>query len=133
MERKAPHEPVVTDRAPKALGPYSQGVVVPGSGLVFTAGQIGIDPRTGDLVEGGTSAECEQLLKNLDAVLTAAGSGFDSVVKATFYLIDLADFALVNSIYERRVGSVLPARSTVAVSALPKGARIEVELVALRR
>jgi 2-iminobutanoate/2-iminopropanoate deaminase len=133
MGIKLTHEKIVTDEAPKALGPYSQGVVVTELGLVFTAGQIGIDPHTGELVAGGTSAECGQLLDNLEAVLSAAGSGLDRVVKATFYLIDLADFTVVNSIYERRIRGILPARSTVAVSALPKGARIEVDLIATRR
>ncbi len=133
MAMKLTHEGIATERAPKALGPYSQGVAVPELGLVFTAGQIGIDPRTGELVTGGTAAECTQLLDNLEAVLTAAGSGLDRVVRATFYLVDLADFAAVNAIYERRISGVLPARSTVAVSALPKGARIEVDFVATRR
>lgn len=126
------HERIHSDRAPAALGPYSQGVAVTELGLIYTAGQIGLDPKTGDLVAGGTAAETRQLLSNLEAVLEAAGSGMDCVVKATFFLVDMADFAAVNAIYAERVGGILPARSTVVVSALPKGARIEVELVATR-
>jgi len=129
---KLTHERITTENAPAALGPYSQGVAVTELGLVFTAGQVGLDPRTGELVPGGTEAETRRLLDNLEAVLTAAGSGLDRVVRATFYLVDLADFAAVNKIYAERIGGTLPARSTIQISALPKGARIEVDLVATR-
>ncbi len=124
------HVRVQTDRAPEAIGSYSQAVSVPELGLVFTSGQIGLDPATGKLVEGGIEAETRQVMENLSGVLEAAGSGFHRVIKATVYLIDLAEFAQVNAIYAERVGEPLPARSTVGVASLPRGARLEIDLVA---
>lgn len=120
---------VSTPDAPRAIGPYSQAVVA--NGLVFASGQVGIDPKTGELVGGGTAAQATQALENLGAVLRAAGSSFDAVVKANLYLTDLGEFALVNEIYARFVGESFPARATVGVGALPKGASFEIEAVAL--
>lgn len=119
-----------TDRAPKAIGPYSQGVEE--GNLVFLSGQIGLDPASGTLVAGGTAAEAEQVLKNLQAVLEAAGLGFADVVRTTVYLVDLADFATVNEVYGRHVRAPYPARTTVGVAALPRGARVEIDGVARR-
>lgn len=118
-----------TDAAPAAVGPYSQAIAA--AGLIFTAGQIGLDPETGALVPGGIGAEARRALDNLGAVLDAAGANFDDVVKATIFLIDMDDFAEVNAIYAERFTTSPPARSTVAVSALPKGGRVEIEAIAL--
>jgi 2-iminobutanoate/2-iminopropanoate deaminase len=121
-------EPIRTDAAPKAIGPYSQAVR---SGrFVFCSGQIGLDPATGNLVSGGTAAEAEQVMKNLAAVLGAAGLGFERVVRTTIYLLDLADFAIVNEIYGRQLREPYPARATVGVAALPRGARVEIDAIA---
>jgi 2-iminobutanoate/2-iminopropanoate deaminase len=119
-----------TDRAPKAIGPYSQAVEH--GGLVFLSGQIGLDPASGALVAGGTVTEAEQVLKNLAAVLAAAGLGFEHVVRTTIYLVDLADFAAVNEVYGRHVREPFPARATVGVAALPRGARVEIDAIAVR-
>ena len=119
-----------TDRAPAAIGPYSQGVEE--GGLVFLSGQIGLDPASGNLVSGGTAAEAEQVLNNLAAVLAAAGLTFAHVVRTTVYLVDLADFATVNDIYARHVREPYPARATVGVAALPRGARVEIDAIAIR-
>ena len=124
---------VGTDGAPAALGPYSQGIVLPELGLVFSAGQIGLDPKTGRLVGGGIEAEMARVLDNLEAVLAAAGSGLDCVVRSTLYLIDLGEFDAANRIYAARISAPLPARSTVEVSRLPKGARVEMDLIAILR
>lgn len=121
---------VATERAPRAVGPYSQAVVA--GGLVFTAGQVGLDPGTGAVVPGGVAAETARALENLRAVLAAAGSGLDRVVKTTVFLTDMADFAAMNEVYARVFGSHRPARSTVAVAALPRGAKVEIEAVAER-
>lgn len=120
---------VSTDAAPAAIGPYSQAVAA--GGVVYCSGQIGLDPATGELVTGGVEAEAERVLTNLAAVLAAAGTDFSGVTKATIYLIDMADFAAVNEIYARHLGGARPARATVAVAALPKGARIEIDAIAL--
>ncbi len=125
MERKV----VWTDEAPKPVGPYSQAVVV--GNLIFTSGQIGIDPKTGELVQG-VEAQTEQVFKNLEQVLLAAGSGFDRVIKATVFITDMKEFGKVNSIYARFFKEPFPARSTVEVSNLPKGALVEIEVVAER-
>jgi 2-iminobutanoate/2-iminopropanoate deaminase len=117
-----------TDRAPKALGPYSQAVEV--DGWLYTSGQVGIDPASGDLAAGGFEAEARQVLKNLEAVLAAAGCAFSDVVKATVYLADLADFPRLNELYAAAMGDHRPARSTVQAAALPKGARVEIDFVA---
>ena len=125
-----PRRAIATDRAPRAIGPYSQAVEH--GNLVFLSGQIGLDPANGALVAGGTGAEAEQVLKNLEAVLAAAGLGFEHVVRTTIYLVDLADFAAVNDIYARYVREPYPARATVGVAALPRGARVEIDAVAVR-
>ena len=120
--------PVATEGAPSAIGPYSQGVV--GGGLVFTAGQIGLDPATGELVPGGIAEQTARALENLRAILEAAGSGMVHVVKTTVFLADMADFTAMNAVYSGAFGEHRPARSTVAVKALPRGARVEIEAVA---
>jgi 2-iminobutanoate/2-iminopropanoate deaminase len=120
---------IATDRAPAAIGPYSQAVRA--GDFVFTSGQIGLDPATGELVKGGVEAETKRVLDNLTAVLDAAGTGWRDVVRTTIYLADIADFALVNKLYGERVGvGVLPARSTVQVAKLPRGAAVEIDAVA---
>jgi 2-iminobutanoate/2-iminopropanoate deaminase len=120
---------VSTPAAPAAIGPYSQAIVV--GGLVYTAGQIALVPDTMELVEGDVTAQTSQVFANLSAVLQAAGSSLDRVVKATVYLADMADFPAMNEVYERAFGDHRPARSTVAVKTLPKQARVEIDLVAL--
>jgi 2-iminobutanoate/2-iminopropanoate deaminase len=122
---------ISTTGAPAAIGPYSQGIAT--DGLLFTAGQAALDPATGALVEGGIEPETERVMANLTAVLDAAGCGWGDVVKTTVFLVDMADFAAVNGIYGRFVSDPPPARSTVAVAALPKRARVEIEAVARLR
>jgi 2-iminobutanoate/2-iminopropanoate deaminase len=119
---------VSTSQAPAAIGPYSQAVRV--GALVFCSGQVGLDPATGELVPGGTETQTRRALENLSAVLGAAGATIDDVVKTTIYLTDLGDFGLVNGIYGEFMGKGLPARATVQVSALPKGASVEIEAIA---
>ena len=119
---------VHTDNAPAAIGPYSQAVVC--GDMVYTSGQIAIDPKTGDLVSGGINEQTEQILKNLEAVLREAGSSFDKVVKTTCFLADIGDFAAFNEIYGKYFTGK-PARSCVAVRSLPKGALAEVEVTAV--
>ena len=119
---------ISTDNAPKAIGPYSQAVKV--GDFVFTSGQIGLDPKTSEMVGGGTEAEARQVLKNLTGVLEAAGASMNDVVKTTIFLADMNDFGLVNSIYAESFRTNLPARSTVQAAHLPKGARVEIEAVA---
>jgi 2-iminobutanoate/2-iminopropanoate deaminase len=120
---------VSTAGAPKAIGPYSQAVAV--DGLVFTAGQVALDPSTGELVAGGIAEQTARALENLRAVLAAAGTSFSQVVKTTVFLIDMADFTAMNDVYGKVFGSHRPARSTVAVAALPRGARVEIEVIAI--
>lgn len=120
---------IVTNDAPKAIGPYSQAVVQ--GGVVYTAGQIALDPATMELVPGDVSAQTEQVLANLGAVLAAAGSSLEQVLKTTVYLADMADFQAMNAVYSRQFGDHRPARSTVAAAGLPKGARVEIDAVAL--
>lgn len=126
---------ISTTGAPAAVGPYSQGVATgsgPGS-LVFVSGQVPLDPATGALVEGGIAEQAEQVLVNLGAILQAAGLGYDDVVKTTVLLADIADFTTVNEVYARYfTGPVLPARAAFAVAALPLGAGVEIEAVAVR-
>lgn len=122
-------EPIRTDAAPKAIGPYEQAIKI--DGFVFTAGQIPLDPKTGNLVTGGIAAETRQVLENLKAVLAAAGSSIDRVVKATVFLKNMADFQAMNEIYAEYFSTSKPARSTVAVAELPRGALVEIDLVAL--
>lgn len=119
---------VQTNAAPAAIGPYSQAIR---SGeLIFTAGQIGLDPGSGELVEG-VAAQAERALRNLSAILDAAGTSMERVIKTTIFLADMGDFATVNEVYARHISSPYPARSTVAVAGLPKGALVEIEAVAL--
>jgi 2-iminobutanoate/2-iminopropanoate deaminase len=120
---------VVTPGAPKAIGPYSQGIRA--NGLLFTAGQVALDPATGELVPGGIAEQTGRVMENLRAVLTAAGTDFSRVVKTTVFLVDMADFTAMNEVYGRAFGAHRPARSTVAVAALPRGARVEIEVIAV--
>jgi len=119
-----------TDRAPAAIGPYSQAVEA--DGFLFTAGQIGLDPETGDLVGEDVETQARRALANLGAILDHAGLSFRDVVKTTVYLSDMAEFPLVNAIYATYFVEPYPARSTVAAAALPKGARVEIDVVARR-
>ena len=121
-------EVIQTSDAPKAIGPYSQAIRA--GGLVFLSGQIPLDPATGQMVEGDIVAQAERVMQNLSAVLAAAKLGFHHVVKTTIYLTDLADFAKVNEVYGKRFSQAPPARSTVQVAALPRGARVEIDLIA---
>ena len=120
---------IETENAPKPIGPYSQGLVV--ENLLFTSGQIGIDPKTGSLVSGGIEAETKRVFENIDAVLVAGGVARSRVIRVTVYLTDLADFQAVNAVYAQYFGSHKPVRTTVGVAALPKGARIEIDLIAV--
>ena len=122
-------EAVQTDKAPKAIGPYAQAIKA--NGFIYTAGQIPIDPKTGNFVEGDITAQTRQVLENLKAVLEAGGSALDRVVKATVFLKNMADFAAMNDVYTQYLGDAKPARSTVAVAELPRGALIEIDLVAV--
>ena len=121
---------ISTTGAPGAVGPYSQAIAA--GDLVFCAGQIGLDPATGALVEGGVEAQTERCLKNLAAVLDAAGLTFANVAKTTIFLMDIGDFTRVNEVYARFMPEPPPARSTFAVAALPKGALVEIEATAVR-
>jgi len=119
---------VATDAAPPAIGPYSQAVVV--DGMVYTAGQIALDARTGEVVGRTTAEQTARVLQNLAAVLEAAGSGLGMVVKTTVYLADMADFPAMNEVYAKQFGNHKPARSTVQAAGLPKGVRIEIDAIA---
>jgi len=128
--------PLNVPNAPKAIGPYSQAQVVRlhgGNRMVFTSGQIGLDPATGEIVAGGISEQTRRVLQNLRAVLEGAGLGFTDVVKTTVYLADMQDFSAMNEIYATAFGVSLPARTTIAAAGLPKGARIEIDAVAVGR
>jgi 2-iminobutanoate/2-iminopropanoate deaminase len=122
-------ETIATDKAPAAIGPYAQAVKA--NGMLFCSGQIALDPATGELVSGGVAAQTERVMENIAAVLAAAGTGFDRVVKTTIFLTDMGDFGVVNEIYGRYFADHKPARSTVAVLSLPRGALVEIEVVAL--
>ncbi len=122
-------EIVATEKAPKTVGPYVQGIRA--NGFLFTAGQIGLDPATGKLVEGGIETQTRRVLENLKAVLEAAGSALEEVVKTTVYLTDLSHFQAMNQIYAEYFREHRPARSTVGVAELPLGALVEIELIAL--
>ncbi len=124
-------EIIATDRAPKAIGPYSQAVKA--GGFVFCSGQIPLDPATGELHGTDIREQTERVMENVAAVLAAAGLTFDDVVKSTIFLADLADFATVNEVYGMRFPSSPPARSTVEVQGLPRGARVEIEVIAQAR
>ena len=119
---------ISTEKAPAAIGPYSQGVVV--NGLLFASGQIALSPETGELVGSTIEEQAEQVMKNVGALLTAAGTDFDHVVKTTCFLEDIADFAKFNAVYAKSFGEKLPARSAIGIDKLPKGALIEVEVIA---
>jgi 2-iminobutanoate/2-iminopropanoate deaminase len=121
---------VHTDQAPVPFqgAPYSQAIVH--GDLVFVAGQLGVDPGTGQMVEGGIGPQTEQVMRNLAAILEAAGSSLSNVVKATIFLVDLVDFAAMNEVYGREMGEPFPARATFQVAALPSGALVEIEVVA---
>jgi 2-iminobutanoate/2-iminopropanoate deaminase len=122
-------EIIKTERAPAAIGPYSQAVRA--GGFVFASGQIPLDPKTGQFVEGGVREQTEQVMRNLGAVLEAAGTGLDRVVKTTVFLADMEDFAAMNEVYGRYFAENPPARATVQAARLPRDARVEIEVVAL--
>lgn len=118
---------ISVDNAPKAIGPYAQGIVA--GGFLFTAGQVGLDPATMKLVEGDVAAQTRRVFDNLEAVLAGAGATLSDVVRAGVFLVDMGDFAKMNEVFAARFGAHRPARSTVAVAALPAGARVEIDLV----
>jgi 2-iminobutanoate/2-iminopropanoate deaminase len=125
---------VRTSQAPAAIGPYSQAVIVPigdGKKMVFCSGQVALDPATGAMVEGDVTAETEQVLANLGAVLAAAGASFAHIVKTSIFLADMGDFAAVNEAYGVKFPAEAPARATVQVSRLPKDARVEIDCIAI--
>jgi 2-iminobutanoate/2-iminopropanoate deaminase len=124
-------KPVTSLEAPSAIGPYSQAIDA--GDFVFLSGQVPIDPKTGELVAGDISVQTDRVLDNLKAVLEAAGCSFADVVKTTIYLMDLGDFQAVNATYAKRFAEAPPARATVQVSALPKGARVEIDAIAKKR
>jgi 2-iminobutanoate/2-iminopropanoate deaminase len=119
---------IFSDKAPKAIGPYSPAIKF--ENLIFTAGQIGLDPQRGELVPGGIGAETRQALRNLSALLQAAGSSFEKVLKTTVFLTDMAEFGRMNEVYAEFFTDSPPARSTVQVTALPKGAAVQIECIA---
>lgn len=127
MSRQA----ISTPDAPKAIGPYSQAMAVAPGRMVFLSGQVPLDPATGAIVPGDIEAQTERVMKNLAAVLQAAQLGFEHVVRTTIYLTDLADFARVNEVYGRFFSAAPPARATVQVAALPRGARVEIDAIAV--
>jgi 2-iminobutanoate/2-iminopropanoate deaminase len=120
---------VHTDQAPAAIGPYSQGVVA--NGFLYTAGQIALDPGSGQVVAGDVVAQTEQVFRNLAAILGTTGASWHDVVKATVYLMDMRDFPKVNEVYARVMGDARPARSTVQVAGLPRGVLVEIDVIAL--
>jgi 2-iminobutanoate/2-iminopropanoate deaminase len=122
---------VQTQDAPSAIGPYSQGVIA--NGFLFTAGQIALDPATGTIVEGDVRVQTERVMRNLTAVLTAAGATWDDVVRTTVYLQHMSDFPTVNEVYAKALGNARPARSTVQVAGLPRGVLVEIDAVAAVR
>ncbi|HSE28252.1 MAG TPA: RidA family protein [Gemmatimonadales bacterium] len=124
-------EPVSTPDAPKAIGPYAQAVVA--GELIFTAGQIALDPATMEVVPGGVAEQTERVMRNLAAVLAAAGSDLSRVIKTTVFLADMAEFGAMNEVYGRAFGAHRPARSTVAAAGLPRNVRVEIEVIAARR
>jgi 2-iminobutanoate/2-iminopropanoate deaminase len=127
MARKA----VQTDQAPKAIGPYSQAVGTDAGKLTFLSGQIPLDPRTMEVVTGDVAVQTERVMENLKAVLTAAGLDFSHVVRCGIFLTDMADFPKMNEVYGRYFTGLLPARSTVQVSGLPRGVRVEIDAIAV--
>ena len=128
--------PLTVAGAPKAIGPYSQAQIVRlhgGNRIVFTSGQIGLDPATGELVPGGVQEQAERVMRNLSAVLEGAGLTLEDAVKTTVYLADMQDFAAMNEVYGRWLGDSLPARTTIAAAGLPRGAKVEIDAVAVGR
>ena len=123
--------PISSDAAPKAIGPYSQAIAI--DDLVFTAGQVALDPKSGELVGRTTAEQTEQVFANLKAVLAAAGTSLQNVVKSTVYLADMADFAQMNEVYAKHFGTHKPARSTVQAAGLPKHARVEIDCIAVKQ
>lgn len=121
---------IATDAAPKAIGPYSQAIET--ERFIYTAGQVALDPKSGELVGRTTAEQTEQVFANLKAVLSAAGASLGNVVKSTVYLADMADFAQMNEVYAKHFGAHKPARSTVQAAGLPKNARVEIDLVAVK-
>jgi len=121
---------VRTEKAPKAIGPYNQAIIEPKTGLIFTAGQIPLDPASGAMVGGGIVEQAHRVFANLEAVLEAAGSGFDKVLKVTVFLKDMGDFVKLNEVYSGYFEANYPARSAVEVARLPKDALVEIELIA---
>jgi 2-iminobutanoate/2-iminopropanoate deaminase len=124
-------KPISTPAAPKAIGPYSQAIEARGARTIYLSGQIPLDPATGELVKGGIAEQTVRVMENLKAVLAAAGAGFEHVVRATIYLTDLGDFATMNEVYGRYFPADPPARATVPVPALPRGARVEIDAIAV--
>jgi 2-iminobutanoate/2-iminopropanoate deaminase len=124
-----PLRTVHTDQAPAAIGPYSQGIVA--NGFLYTAGQIALDPGSGQVVAGDVVAQTEQVFRNLAAILGTTGSSWHDVVKATVFLMDMRDFPKVNDVYARVMGDARPARSTVQVAGLPRGVLVEIDVIAL--
>lgn len=122
---------VHTEKAPAAIGPYSQGIIA--GNFLYTAGQIALDPATGQIVPGDVTVQTERVMRNLSAVLESAGAAWTDVVKTTVYLMDMADFPRVNEVYGRMIGDARPARSTVQVSGLPRGVLVEIDAVAMVR
>lgn len=120
---------IATGNAPAAIGPYSQAIRY--NGVIYTAGQIGLDPQSGQMVNGDIAAQTRQVIQNLNAVLLAANSGLDHVIKTTVFLTDMGNFQTMNQVYEEFFGVTRPARSTVAVAALPRGALVEIECIAV--
>ena len=123
---------IATDAAPKAIGPYSQAIETGGGNLIFTAGQVALDPKSGELVGRTTAEQTEQVFANLKAVLAAAGVALANVVKTTVYLVDMADFAQMNEVYAKHFGTHKPARSTTQAAGLPKAARVEIDAIAVK-
>ena len=119
---------ISSDQAPAAIGPYSQAVCA--GNMIFCSGQIALDPSTGEMVQGDVVMQTERVMANIAAVLSASGAGFDNVVKTTIFLVEMGDFAAVNEVYGRYFSNHKPARSTVAVKSLPRGALVEIETVA---
>jgi 2-iminobutanoate/2-iminopropanoate deaminase len=124
-----PHQRIETEAAPAAIGPYSQAIVA--GGFLFTAGQIALDPASGKIVDGGIVEQTTRVLANLREVLAKSGATWADVVKTTVYMVDLAEFPVVNEIYGKHLGNSRPARSTVQVAALPRGGLIEIDLIAM--
>jgi 2-iminobutanoate/2-iminopropanoate deaminase len=126
------HTPISTEDAPAAIGPYSQAVVAPAGQMVFCSGQIGFDPATGAVVDGGVVEQAEQVLKNLEAVLSAASCGFGDVVRTTIFLKDMGDFAAVNEVYAKRFPENPPARACVEAARLPRDVLVEIDAIAVK-